>query len=415
MNSDTMSLALFFGAIFPLLYLTYFISKSYQVKRVIQMTKSFNIPAHIAIFLNCLLINLDFFISLLTKDPYDTSFAFFKNIINYSFYTPFFIGLVLIYCRKVRINAYLFNGMIGLPALFNLIYFISIVISKFNVFTFLVFAFLLIQFIIFYIKNIKEEFTIENTVYIEIFDYSHKFYRLLNNLDKLLTMVFDHIFGGLPVLPNREERPFHFLSLPLVIVFTLAIFKANIYVFLTMFILSFVFGNYIYKSSKNSKFPLLTQVYSFITSSVFIYDIIHLIKLISHIFFKNRSFVMKEMIGSFCNNIFVGVTSLGLLKNESFRMFLASISTSATLKFLGSIFLLSIKSYIFDRNMFEYVFNYTPLYFFALYHQFMYLLILFNYELNGYKLKRDLGIFLVVNCFIFSICVNNVIKNELNL
>ncbi|KCZ80592.1 hypothetical protein H312_02012, partial [Anncaliia algerae PRA339] len=98
------------------------------------------------------------------------------------------------------------------------------------------------------------------------------------------------------------------------------------------------------------------QVYSFITSSVFIYDIIHLIKLISHIFFKNRSFVMKEMIGSFCNNIFVGVTSLGLLKNESFRMFLASISTSATLKFLGSIFLLSIKSYIFDRNMFEYVF-----------------------------------------------------------
>ncbi|RVD91283.1 hypothetical protein TUBRATIS_22750 [Tubulinosema ratisbonensis] len=406
MVSEILALSSYFVISVPFLYLIYFITKSYQIKRLIQLSKEFNLKPDTSILISSFLLVLPTLIGLFFVSQKEANFIFLPKIMNYTFFNNLFLGLVIIYLKKVRISLSVFYRFVGFPALINMFFFIGVVLTKNNLFNLI----LLISFFTIFLKNFLrrplENFTIVTTVSIEIYDYSSRFQRFLHSFDKVLTGIFDNLFGGIPLLQNREERNIHFLSFPLVILVAIASLQIFDPVILIISLFSsIILGNYIYKRTKNSKSPLFTKIYSFLTSSLFIFSLSKILQLISNHFSKNRLFTSQLILKSFSENVLIFVTAISFLKNETFSLFLMSLYTSSLLSFGVPIVFFGVKNTFDKIDYFADLYKSVNVCNFCLFHKFMYFLTLFNYELNRYKFKRDLGIFLVGNCFIFILCM----------
>lgn len=415
MIGEALIVSSFFIVSLPFIYLTYFITKSYQIKRLVQLSKEYNFRPDTAILISSLILNLPSIYRLFFASKEETAEIFLTRIMNYAFFNNLFLGSVIIYMNQIRISLSIFYRFVGFPALINMFFFIGVVLTKNNLFNLILLVSFFLVFLRNFIKRPLENFTIVTTVSIEIYDYSNKFHRTLHTFDKVLTLIFDNLFGGIPLIQSREERNIHFLSFPFIVLMTIASLQIFDPVILIISLFSsIILGNYIYRKTKNGKSPLFTKFYSFFSASLFIFSLTKILQLFSEIFSVNRMYLSQLLMQSFSENIIIFITALSFLKNESFSLFLMSLYTSSLFSFGIPIVFFGIKNTFDKVDYFDELYKSVNACNFCLFHKFMYFLTLFNYELNRYKFKKDLGFFLVANSVIFLGCMYDSNNRQFN-
>lgn len=395
-------------------YMSYVVSKNYQVKRLIQLSEDLHLSPESLSLAHNILITLPYFTPILLEDKVATYNNFLELSNSMILATSFILG-ILIYFSEGRypVNYLLFTKSIifSIVSYFSLLFtFMHNTISWTNI----IFSYLAMLLFL-YLSIIKSAatFRYDNSVYVRIDDYSNRFTRISGYFEILMRKTFDILCGRIPVLYNKDEDSINAFSLPLIVACNFVIFGFSVLttkLIALIVIISACTGIFLRIITRSGKKHVITRLYGYLSSTYLVFLFTRALRRsIISASTTNSSidrYFLQPNLRSISSYISVVASSAALFNSDQVDIaYLILITAHIPATFFstgiaGSFLVATNNKTLEDLSSGSPQQIPTSIRYFPI----LYLLILTNCEIWGYRIRKDLGMFLILNFLFYIFC-----------
>lgn len=395
-------------------YMSYVVSKNYQAKRLIQLSEDLRLSPEILSLIHNILITFPYFIPILLEDKeamYDNFLEISSSMI---LATSLVLGTIIYFSEgRCPVNYLLFTKSIifSITSYFSLLFtFMHNTISWTNI----IFSYIgMSLFLYLSIAKSVAAFRYDNSVYVRIDDYSNRFTRISGYFEILLRKTLDVLCGKIPVLYNKDEDAINAFSLPLIVAcsfIALGFRTLTAKLVILVATVSACFGVLLRIITRNGRKYVLTRLYGYLSSTYLVFLFTNALR--SSIISAGTSnlafdrYFLQPSLRSAASYISVIASSVALFNSDQIDIaYLTLITAHIPATFfntgIAGSFLAATNSKVLENiscgspQQIPTSIRYFPI---------LYLLILTNCEIWGYRIRKDLGLFLILNYVFYIFC-----------
>lgn len=401
----------FLSVMAPTFYLSYVVSKNYQTRRLVEISQHLGVNPESLSLVHNVLNTLPSLFSLLLADKIQVH-GIFAGVADAMMTSMSLILGFIIYLsdRRYQMDYLLFTKSIVFSIASYFCLFFLFVYDNISWYLVSFSSVILVSFVYLSCMRSTSTFQCDDSVYVRIDDYSTRASRITGRVELMLNSILDVLCGSVPLLQTKDDKPISIFSLPLMTLGSYAVLGHLRYLryMAAGTVLGLFVGIFVSAATRSGKRRFFTKLYGFLTST-------YLIFLLSKVL--ERSFrpldgdigvvsrIMRPIVTSTCTHLGITISSVVFFSNNQIEMaYLTAINAYIPAVLmntgpLGALLLLRNGHKVGDISGGTWE---TPTS--VIYFPVLYLLILTNCEIWGYRIRKDLGFFLLLNFAFYVLC-----------